>query len=100
MRSMSTGEFFTGRVRPLAILLVSTLLLTLAATAAVRPAVATAGPAAAPQQAAAGATDRPNIILILADDMRLDELRFLPAVRSLVGDRGVTFTKARSNNPL
>lgn len=42
---------------------------------------------------------RPNVVFILTDDMRLDELRWLPAVRSLQ-ERGVTFTHLRSSDSL
>jgi len=41
----------------------------------------------------------PNIVVILTDDMRADELRFLPAVRRLQGS-GVTFTRALSADSL
>ncbi len=43
--------------------------------------------------------DRPNIVVVLTDDMRADELRFLPAVRRL-RDSGVTFTRAISADSL
>jgi N-acetylglucosamine-6-sulfatase len=42
---------------------------------------------------------RPNIVLILTDDMRHDELRFLPAVRRLQRS-GVTFDRALSADSL
>ncbi len=42
---------------------------------------------------------RPNIVVILTDDMRADELRFLPAVRRLQR-AGVTFTRALSADSL
>jgi arylsulfatase A-like enzyme len=34
---------------------------------------------------------RPNILFVLTDDMRLDDLQFMPQVRSLIGDQGVSF---------
>jgi N-acetylglucosamine-6-sulfatase len=43
--------------------------------------------------------ERPNIVVVLTDDMRADELRFLPAVRRL-RDSGVTFTRAISADSL
>lgn len=43
--------------------------------------------------------DRPNIVVVLTDDMRADELRFLPAVRRLQGS-GVTFTRTLSADSL
>src|SRR5262245_55047730 len=53
-----------------------------------------AGLAAAspPRHRAAG--DRPDIVLIRADDRRFDSLRALPAVRRLLAARGVTFRNA------
>jgi len=42
---------------------------------------------------------RPNIVVVMADDMRADELRFLPAVRRLQRS-GVTFTQALSADSL
>ena len=45
----------------------------------------TTGPA--PPSAVAGTT-RPNIVVVMADDMRADDVRFMPAVRSLLGGQG------------
>jgi N-acetylglucosamine-6-sulfatase len=56
--------------------------------------VASTTPAAAP------AVDRPNIVLVLVDDMRADELRFLPKTRRLIGRQGVNYTHALSPHPL
>jgi len=42
---------------------------------------------------------RPNVVVVLTDDMRADELRFLPAVRRLQRS-GVTFTRALSADSL
>jgi len=44
--------------------------------------------------------DRPNIVLISADDMRRDELRYLPKTRRLLSARGMRFTDALSPHPL
>ena len=43
---------------------------------------------------------RPNIITILADDMRTDDLRWMPDVRRLIADRGLTFRNSFSPYPL
>jgi len=51
-------------------------------------------------QAPTTAPERPNIVFILVDDMRADELRFLPKTRRLLGRRGVTYTHALSPHPL
>ncbi len=42
---------------------------------------------------------RPNVVVVMTDDMRADELRFLPAVRRLQR-AGVTFTNALSADSL
>ncbi|HEY2877323.1 sulfatase-like hydrolase/transferase [Nocardioides sp.] len=56
-------------------------------------------PTASASERAAAHTSRPNIVLILTDDMRADELRYLPAVRHLQRS-GVTFTRAISADSL
>ena len=43
---------------------------------------------------------RPNIVLVMADDMRADDLRFMPSVRKLVTARGLTFRNSFSPYPL
>ncbi len=35
--------------------------------------------------------ERPNIVVVMTDDMRDDDLRFMPNVQRLIGDRGVRF---------
>ena len=45
-------------------------------------------------------SDRPNIVMIMADDMRTDELRFMPHLRRLVGGQGLTFRNSFSPYPL
>lgn len=44
--------------------------------------------------------DQPNIVLILTDDMRTDELRFMPHVRRLLVAKGARFTHAISPHPM
>ena len=44
--------------------------------------------------------DRPNIVVVMADDMRADDLRFAPSIRRLVADRGVRFENSFSSYPL
>ena len=56
-----------------------------------------------PTQAAprAEATDgRPNIVLVMMDDMRWDELRFAPNAQRYIADRGITFANSFSPLPL
>ncbi|HSV41407.1 MAG TPA: sulfatase [Nocardioidaceae bacterium] len=54
---------------------------------AVTPGVAESGP-------------RPNIVVVMADDMRSDDVRFMPAVRKLVASQGLTFRNSFSPYPL
>lgn len=42
---------------------------------------------------------RPNIILILTDDMRADDLPFLPHVQSLLVEQGATFNTFAATSP-
>ncbi len=43
---------------------------------------------------------RPNIVLISTDDQTLEEMRWLPKTRALLGDRGVTFNNFVAPHPL
>ncbi len=43
---------------------------------------------------------KPNIVVIIADDMRYDHLQFMPNVQSLIQAPGRTFTQGRCNVPL
>ncbi len=43
---------------------------------------------------------RPNMLVIETDDMRWDDLRFMPAVRHLIQDRGLTFENSFAPSPL
>lgn len=45
-------------------------------------------------------TTKPNFVFILADDMRRDDLTYMPKTRSLLGDGGMTFSNAYVSNPL
>jgi arylsulfatase A-like enzyme len=44
--------------------------------------------------------DRANVVVIMTDDMRLDELPYMPHVQRLLVDRGVTFEQGLSPYPL
>jgi N-acetylglucosamine-6-sulfatase len=50
--------------------------------------------------AAARPAARPNVLLITADDMRADDLKFMPFTSSAFRSRGVTFADALSPYPL
>lgn len=89
-----------GRLTPVTALtaltaLVSVVCLSAAATATT-PATAT-GPMAG---AALRAELRPNIVVIMVDDMRSDDLRFMPRTRRVIGDAGVVFSNSFSPHPL
>jgi arylsulfatase A-like enzyme len=43
---------------------------------------------------------RPNIVFITTDDQRLDDMRWMPITRRLLGGHGVTFTNALSPHPM
>src|SRR5215211_282335 len=49
---------------------------------------------------AEGTTAKPNIVFILADDMRKDDLKYMPKTRSVLGDKGMSFSNAFVSNPL
>jgi arylsulfatase A-like enzyme len=67
--------------------------------AAISPIVATvaASPGATHE---ASASTPPNVVFILTDDMRLDQLERMPIVQSELVDKGVTFDDAFITNPL
>jgi N-acetylglucosamine-6-sulfatase len=46
------------------------------------------------------ADSRPNIIMVMADDMRVDDLAFAPNVRRLIGAQGLSFKNSFSPYPL
>ncbi|GAB2987830.1 hypothetical protein GCM10027076_27380 [Nocardioides montaniterrae] len=69
------------------------------------PSALAATPTDAPSEPGTVATGvppskQPNIVMIVVDDMRADELQYLPHVRRLLVDRGTTFTHALSPHPL
>jgi N-acetylglucosamine-6-sulfatase len=57
--------------------------------------------ASAPETSLAQTTDpRPNIVFVLTDDMRADDLRFMPRTRKLLAERGVRFSNAFTTRSL
>lgn len=58
-----------------------------------------AGQEVAPRVAAAPAR-RPNVLVIETDDMRVDDLQFMPRTRRLIGGRGLSFENSFVPNPL
>ncbi|HSK83920.1 MAG TPA: sulfatase [Rubrobacter sp.] len=49
---------------------------------------------------AEGASAEPNIVFILADDMRKDDLKYMPKTRSVLRDKGMSFSNAFVSNAL
>ncbi len=49
---------------------------------------------------AVGATAKPNIVFILADDMRKDDLKYMPKTLSYLRDKGMSFSNAFVSNAL
>ena len=44
--------------------------------------------------------ERPNVVVVMTDDQRADEVRVMPQVRRLIGHRGTTFRNAFATFPL
>ncbi len=59
-----------------------------------------AGVAAGGPGASAQGAERPNFIVIMADDLGPEMMAALPSVRKLVGSRGATFESALASYPL
>ncbi len=58
-------------------------------------------PEGASQSVQAAATpEKPNFVFILADDMRKDDLAYMPKTRALLGDKGMSFRNAYASNAL
>jgi N-acetylglucosamine-6-sulfatase len=46
---------------------------------------------------AAASAVKPNILFVLTDDMRFDDLQYMPHVRQLIGEQGMTFDNEFDN---
>lgn len=66
-------------------------------TDSVRMVQTTQNPTGTPQ---AGAERRPNLVFVLTDDMRDDDLEHMPITQRLLADQGMEFTDAISPHPL
>ena len=73
---------------------------TLALVAVLTSALAVADDQRASTPTEGAAPGRPNVVVILTDDMRADELRYLPKTRRLLVDQGVRFSNAISPHPM
>ena len=56
--------------------------------------------AAAEAPATTSDADRPNVVFVMTDDMREDDLHWMPHTRELIAERGMNFTDAISPHPL
>jgi arylsulfatase A-like enzyme len=65
-----------------------------------RPAVTAPPPGEAPNGRTVGLPKRPNILVVMLDDMRSDEMRFAPNARRYVRSRGLDFRNSFSPYPL
>lgn len=63
-------------------------------------AVTRPGAAASTVAPVSRANPRPNVVVVMTDDMNARDLRWMPRTRRLVGRAGTTFTDAVSPNPL
>jgi arylsulfatase A-like enzyme len=70
----------------------------LAALAAATLAVAAAPASARP--VGAGKDGRPNILVVMTDDMNQADMAFMPKTKKLIGKQGTTFTDAITSFPL
>lgn len=92
-------------MRVVAAALVGVLLVALAACAnssapAARPSTDGGGAVPPPVVNTLPPGQRPNFLVIEADDMRTDELRWMPNVRRYLADRGLTFENSFAPYPL
>ncbi len=62
--------------------------------------VAVAVDGAKPVTATAKETPRPNVLMIMVDDMRTDDLQYMPNVQKLIAKQGVNFTNGMASFPL
>ncbi len=57
-------------------------------------------PARRRRRAPGAAAERPNIVLILTDDLSVEEMKYLPKTQRLLGEQGVTFSDFTAPQPL
>ncbi len=70
------------------------------ATLQVMPSAAPAARPSLQQPPKVALEDAPNVLVIETDDMRADEVRFMPNVAKLIRDRGLNFRNSFAPNPL
>lgn len=62
--------------------------------------LSSAGAAAAQDPAPGAAARGPNVVVIMTDDQRYEDMAVLPRTRRLIGEAGVTFTRAFVSYPV
>ncbi len=70
------------------------------ATTSTTSATTTSAPAASTTRKPARKPGRPNVVMMIVDDMRADDLQYMPNTRRLLGSNGVTFTNSFAPYPL
>ena len=91
----------SGRsVLALTFLVAASVLLPGPAGVELRAAARPGTPVSAVSAASAAVGARPNIVVVMADDMRVDDLLFAPHIRRMIGGEGVTFENSFSPYPL
>ncbi|MSX01769.1 MAG: sulfatase-like hydrolase/transferase [Actinobacteria bacterium] len=74
----------------------ATIVLAAAAAAAFSAPIASAGVSSS----AAPSAKKPNVLVIMADDMRYDDMKWMPQTKKLLGNQGTTFSKHFVTYPL
>ena len=59
-----------------------------------------AGSSYAPSEGQAQDPGKPNIVLIVADDMRQDQLAYMPKTRHLIAEQGIEYENAFVTTPV
>lgn len=93
-------RWFLPRCAALSLVATTVVAIALVTTTLVHPGVAVPRTGPTATSAAAPAQARPNIVVIMADDMRADELRHMPSLRASVARHGLTFQNSFSPYPL
>ena len=71
-----------------------------AAAAALGASLLPAGGAPAQDGGPGAAASGPNVVVVMTDDQRFDDRPALPKTQRLIGDAGVTFTRAFASYPV
>ena len=75
-------------------------ILPLMALVALLPSCGGGGSPSNPETTTPAPAPRPNIVFVLADDLDLDNMAYMPRLKALLADRGTTFANAFVTTPL